>query len=82
MSKRRSDPDYANLMGSWEVRRYFNISRQRVDQLANSPAFPEPVVVLGQGRKFSIRIWKKDDIEAYARKYRPWMFLETEEEEF
>jgi hypothetical protein len=38
------------------------VSRQRVDQLAASDGFPEPVAQLAAGR-----IWRLDDVEKWAQ---------------
>jgi predicted DNA-binding transcriptional regulator AlpA len=39
------------------------VTRQRVDQLANEPGFPEPEVVLSR-----IRVWRTEDIRQWAER--------------
>lgn len=48
-----STPEIAELLG---------ITRQRVDQLSRTEAFPAPVAELAIGR-----VWRRMDIEAWAR---------------
>lgn len=48
--------------GLAEIAQVLGLTRQRVDQLARLPGFPEPDAVLTAGR-----IWKRDDVEAWAR---------------
>jgi predicted DNA-binding transcriptional regulator AlpA len=49
------------LMGAAEVAALLGVSRQRVNQLAHTPGFPEPVAVLDAGR-----IWLGLDIRRWA----------------
>ena len=50
-----------DLMGAGEIARLLGVSRQRVQQLAQRPDFPEPVAVLDMGK-----VWKAEDIRAWA----------------
>jgi len=50
------------LLGLTEIADMFGISRQRVDQLAATKGFPEPVAELAAGR-----VWKRADIVAWAK---------------
>jgi predicted DNA-binding transcriptional regulator AlpA len=53
-----------HLMGLTEIADLFGVSRQRVDQIVKKdPSFPTPEAVLTGGR-----IWKRVDVEAWARK--------------
>ena len=51
-----------HLMGVAEIARLLGVSRQRVTQLAKSPGFPEPTVVLAAGP-----VWESADVESWAR---------------
>ncbi len=52
-----------HLVGVAEVAKLLGVSRQRVDELIRTrDEFPEPDAVLTAGR-----IWKREDIEAWAR---------------
>ena len=51
------------LMGVTEIADLLGVSRQRVDQLAATAAFPEPVAELAAGR-----VWKKADVVRWAKK--------------
>ncbi len=51
-----------HLVGLSEIAQMLGLTRQRVDQLARLPDFPEPDAVLTAGR-----IWKREDIETWAR---------------
>lgn len=53
-------------MGVAEIRRRIGMSRQRVQQLAEEPGFPEPYDHLLMGR-----VWRTEDVEAWIRRYRP-----------
>lgn len=56
-----TDPD---LIGVHEIAQLLGVSRQRVDELARTrPDFPKPVAHLRAGR-----IWRRRDIESWARK--------------
>lgn len=50
------------LVSAHEIAAMLGVSRQRVDQLSRTEAFPEPVAVLAVGR-----IWLHEDIEAWAK---------------
>lgn len=52
-----------DLVGTTEISNMLGVSRQRVTQLAATPAFPEPVARLAAGP-----IWDRSDIEEWARK--------------
>jgi predicted DNA-binding transcriptional regulator AlpA len=54
--------DSEDLMGLTEIAELLGLSRQRTDQLARQVGFPVPVATLQAGR-----IWKREDIEAWAR---------------
>ena len=45
-----------------EIASMLGVSRQRVDKLSRTEAFPEPVAVLAVGR-----IWRRQDVEVWAR---------------
>ncbi|GAB3818778.1 hypothetical protein [Micromonospora zhanjiangensis] len=50
-----------------EIADFLGVSRQRVHQMAErDPCFPEPATVLAVGK-----IWRGEDIRAWAAKYRP-----------
>lgn len=51
-----------DLVGLAEIGEMLSLSRQRVDQLARTKRFPEPVSVISAGR-----IWRRSDVEAWAR---------------
>lgn len=50
------------LMGVAEIAALLGVSRQYVNRLSNTPSFPPPAAVLSAGK-----IWKRDDIETWAR---------------
>jgi predicted DNA-binding transcriptional regulator AlpA len=50
------------LVGLTEIAGMLGVSPQRVDQLAATEAFPEPVADLAAGR-----VWKRADIEKWAK---------------
>jgi len=52
-----------HLAGPQEVCEILGISRQRLQQLAARPDFPEPVAELALGR-----VWETDAIHAWAQK--------------
>ncbi|MDQ1502193.1 MAG: hypothetical protein QOI86_5533 [Actinomycetota bacterium] len=53
-----------HLVGSHEIAELLRVSRQRVNQiLREDDSFPPPEAELHAGR-----IWKRSDIEAWARK--------------
>ena len=54
--------DAPRLTGATEIGRLLGISRQRVQQLAAQPGFPEPVAVLAMGK-----VWREDDVIAWAK---------------
>lgn len=56
--------DVHHLVGAAEVRRMLGVSRQRVQQLIKSDDWPRAEVELDMGK-----VWKRDDIEAWARKH-------------
>lgn len=51
-----------HLVGSAEIGILLGVSRQRVHQLTRRADFPEPEVKLATGR-----VWKRADVEAWAR---------------
>jgi predicted DNA-binding transcriptional regulator AlpA len=51
---------FPELMGAAEAARELGVTRQRVNQLAQTEAFPKPVAVLDAGR-----IWLAADIRAW-----------------
>ena len=53
-----------HLVGAAEIAAMLDVSRQRVDQIAAEPDFPEPEVVLAAGR-----VWKRSKIEAWIGKH-------------
>ena len=50
-----------DLVGLAEIGAMLGVSRQRVDQLARSKGFPEPVATISAGR-----IWLRDEVEQWA----------------
>ncbi|HZA85642.1 MAG TPA: Arm DNA-binding domain-containing protein [Acidimicrobiales bacterium] len=50
------------LVSTVEIASTLGVSRQRVDKLSRTEAFPKPVAVLAIGR-----IWRRRDVEAWAR---------------
>jgi prophage regulatory protein len=52
-----------HLVGPQEVAELLGVSRQRLQQLAERPDFPEPVAVLALGR-----VWETAAIREWARK--------------
>jgi prophage regulatory protein len=55
-----------DLMGPWEICQRLNVSRQRFQQLARYPSFPKPFQELR-----GMKVWLKNDIEAWAAEHRP-----------
>lgn len=53
----------ADVVGAGEIAQMLGVSRQRVNQLADSPGFPKPWRTLAQGR-----IWDLRAIERWAEK--------------
>ena len=53
-------------MGAAEIGKRLGVSRQRVSQLAQDPAFPQPIADLAAGR-----IWRATDIERWIADHRP-----------
>jgi prophage regulatory protein len=51
------------LVGAQEIGRMLNVNRQRVNQLAATADFPEPVAVLAMGK-----VWAAPDIEKWAKR--------------
>jgi prophage regulatory protein len=51
-----------DLVGLAELHLMLGVSRQRVDQLARTKGFPEPVAVISAGR-----IWLRQDVEKWAK---------------
>lgn len=54
------------LVGAGEIARLLGVSRQRVQQLAQRPDFPEPVAVLDMGK-----VWSSADVERWVAEHRP-----------
>ena len=50
------------LVSTVEVAELLGLTRQRVDKLSRSDAFPEPVAALAIGR-----VWRRDDIVEWAK---------------
>ena len=50
------------LVGAAEIGALLRLSRQRVQQLAAEPDFPEPIATLAMGK-----VWLGRDIETWAR---------------
>ncbi len=57
-------PVSGHLVGAAEIAEMLGVSRQRVDQVAGEPDFPEPEVVLAAGR-----VWKRSDVERWIAKH-------------
>lgn len=53
---------FPEVVGTYEIAELLGISRQRVQQLANTEGFPAPVAKLRVGH-----IWLRADIERWAR---------------
>lgn len=51
-----------HLVGVHEIAEMLGVSRQRVDELSRTAAFPTPDATLRSGR-----IWRREDVEAWAR---------------
>ncbi len=51
-----------DLVGVAEIATLLSVTTQRVDQLARTKGFPEPVAVISAGR-----IWLLKDIERWAK---------------
>jgi predicted DNA-binding transcriptional regulator AlpA len=54
------------LMGQAEIADRLGVTRQRVQQLANKPNWPEPFDVLAMGK-----VWWIKDIDEWIRQHRP-----------
>jgi prophage regulatory protein len=54
------------LMGQAEIADRLGVSRQRVQQLAGKPGWPEPFDVLAMGK-----VWWIKDIDDWIREHRP-----------
>jgi prophage regulatory protein len=52
-----------DLVGVTEIGRMLDISKQRAHQLAAEPGFPKPAATITAGR-----VWKRADVEKWARK--------------
>ena len=52
-----------HLVGVAEIAQMLGVTRQRVNQLVREPDFPAPEAKLTAGR-----IWKRVDVEAWARR--------------
>jgi prophage regulatory protein len=50
-----------SLVSTVEIAELLGLTRQRVDQLSRTPAFPEPVASLAIGR-----VWDRDEVVAWA----------------
>lgn len=50
-----------DLVGLAEIGAMLGVSRQRVDQLARSKGFPDPVATISAGR-----IWLREEVERWA----------------
>jgi hypothetical protein len=51
------------LVGLKEIAEILNVSKQRAAQLAARPDFPQPLGEISAGR-----IWKRSDVERWARR--------------
>jgi predicted DNA-binding transcriptional regulator AlpA len=51
-----------HLVGLTEIAEMLGVSRQYTDRLARKDDFPQPEAVITAGR-----IWRRDEIEAWAR---------------
>lgn len=49
------------MVSTAEIARLLGVTRQRVQQLAKTPAFPRPAATLGMGN-----VWHTADIRAWA----------------
>lgn len=49
------------LVGAQEIGRMLGVNRQRVNQLAATSDFPEPLAVLAMGK-----VWAAQDVEKWA----------------
>jgi hypothetical protein len=60
------------LVGISEIRRMMGgLSRQRVNVIANSKGFPDPVAELDMGN-----VWRREDVLAWIREHRPDLLQE------
>jgi prophage regulatory protein len=50
-----------SLVSTVEIAELLGVTRQRVDQLSRTAAFPEPVASLAIGR-----VWNRDEVVAWA----------------
>jgi prophage regulatory protein len=50
-----------DLVGAHEIAEILGVSRQRVQQLARTAGFPQPVAVLAMGK-----VWVRSDVEEWA----------------
>lgn len=54
---------FPELVGATEIAELLGVTRQRVQQLAGLPDFPEPVARLKMGS-----VWRLDDVRAWAER--------------
>lgn len=54
------------LVGAREIAAMLHVSRQRVYQLSQEPAFPAPVAELGLGK-----VWDAEDVDRWIAERRP-----------
>jgi hypothetical protein len=60
------------LVGVSEIRRMMGgLSRQRVNVIANSKGFPDPLAELEMGK-----VWRKEDVLDWIRRHRPELVQE------
>jgi prophage regulatory protein len=52
-----------DLVGLTEIGRMLGVTRQRAHQLASEAGFPKPAATVASGR-----VWKRQDVERWARK--------------
>lgn len=61
------------LVGSAEIARFLDVSRQRVTQLQAEPGFPEPLACLAMGKVYDFAVVERWAIETGRRiTFREW----------
>lgn len=63
-----------HLMGAREIEARLGVSRQRVQQLAARPDWPQPYDELAMGK-----VWRIADVEAWISRHRPDLIAEDPE---
>lgn len=66
MTRGVGSEDSPELMGSAEIASLLGVSRQRVQQLVNTPGFPAPVATLAMGK-----VWPGQAVRKWAQTRKP-----------